>query len=140
MVACVHKKMFILKGIYVYGEPKNGIFGWVQKPFFSLRDSKLPAFMHRRIVLRMEIEEIWGYISIWYCVCTKAMFILKGSYGCGEPKNVIIGWGQKTVPPVTGQSTTRFHASPYRADNVNIPNLGTTFRLGTVFAPRQCLR
>ena len=42
------------------------------------------------------LEEIWGYPSPWYRVCTKAMIISKASYGYGEPKNVITLSVQKT--------------------------------------------
>ena len=33
--------------------------------------------------------EFRSYLSSWYHVCTNTMFILKGSYGCREPKNAI---------------------------------------------------
>ena len=35
--------------------------------------------------------------------------------------------------------TTRFRASPYKADSGNLQKFGATFRYGTVFAPKQCL-
>ena len=47
--------------------------------------------------------------------------------------------GANTVPPVTGQLTTRFQASSYRTDNVNIPNFVATLLKGTVFELRQGL-
>ena len=34
--------------------------------------------------------EIWVYFSPWCSICTKAMFISKGSYDYGEPKNVLL--------------------------------------------------
>ena len=37
----------------------------------------------------MKTAEIRVNRSPWYLVCTKAMLISKGSYGYGEPKNVI---------------------------------------------------
>ena len=40
---------------------------------------------------------------------------------------------------VTGLQTTRFDSSPYMAAIGNLGKFGATFRLGTVFAPRQCL-
>ena len=60
----------------------------------------------------------------------------KGSYGCGEPKNVI-----SAINPlaVTGLQTIRFHSAPYMADIGNFGKFGTTYSHGTVFAPRQCL-
>ena len=35
-----------------------------------------------------KFAETWGYHSPWYRVCTNAIYIRKGSYGNGEPKNV----------------------------------------------------
>ena len=40
--------------------------------------------------------EIRCYLSRWYRICTKAMVMPKGSYGYGEPKNVIALLVQKT--------------------------------------------
>ena len=34
--------------------------------------------------------EIWFYLSLWYCVHTKAMFISNGSYRYGECKNAFL--------------------------------------------------
>ena len=95
------KVMSILKGTHGGGEPKNVIIGWVQKRYLLLRDSKLLGFMYRRIGPTMDIyAKIWGYFSPGYRVCTKAKFILKRSYGSGEPKNVIIGWVQNPYLPL----------------------------------------
>ena len=38
-----------------------------------------------------------------------------------------------------GPANYPFHAAPYRADIGNLRNLGSTYRHGTVFAPKQCL-
>ena len=35
-----------------------------------------------------KFREIRAYISPWFWVCTKAMFISKGSLDYGDPKNV----------------------------------------------------
>ena len=49
-----------------------------------------------------KFEKIRGYQYPWYSVCTKPMFISKGSYGYGEPKNTfalsvqITHWALKT--------------------------------------------
>ena len=56
----------------------------------------LPGFVYSRIWSRMEIWENWGYLSTRYRVCTKAMFISKGSYAYWVPKNVIAVSVQKT--------------------------------------------
>ena len=56
--------------------------------------------MLRRIAPAMKIFGICGYFLPWYCVCTNAKFILKGSYGYGEPKNAISLSVQKLHRPV----------------------------------------
>ena len=33
-----------------------------------------------------KLLEFRGYLLPWYHVCTNARYMLKGSYGCGEPK------------------------------------------------------
>ena len=93
------KAMFTLKGSYGCGEPKNVTFRWVQLPYLPLRDSKHPGFIHRRIGPTKDAE-LRGNLSPWYGVCTKAMFTLKGSYGCREPKNVPFGWEQTPYLPL----------------------------------------
>ena len=54
--------------------------------------------------------KIWAYQYTWYCVCTNAMIISKGSYGHGEFKNTmpysvqipyLPAWGRK-LPRVMG--------------------------------------
>ena len=37
-----------------------------------------------------KFAEIWVYLSPWYCFCTKAMFISKGSYRYGESINTFL--------------------------------------------------
>ena len=38
----------------------------------------------------LKFGEIRVYLSPWYCVCTKPMYILKGSYRYGESKNAFL--------------------------------------------------
>ena len=47
--------------------------------------------------------------------------------------------GVKTALTCTGRQTTPSHVSQYRAENGNLRKSGSTFRHGTVFAPKQCL-
>ena len=84
------RAIFTSKRSYGNVEPKNVILVSMQKAYFPLRCCKLPGFMHRRIGPTMEFAKIRGYLSTWYCVCTKVIFISKGSYGNVEPKNVIL--------------------------------------------------
>ena len=48
------------------------------------------------------------YLSPWYRVCTKEILISEGSYGYGEPKNVICIWVQKPYRPVRACKSPRF--------------------------------
>ena len=105
------KAMFVSKGSYGCGEPINVIALSKQQTHWPLRTCKLHGFMHRRIYHTMKICEISGYLSPWYRVCTKAMFISKGSYGCGKPKNVIALSVQQTHWPLR---TCKLHGFMHR--------------------------
>ena len=48
-------------------------------------------------------------------------------------------FGTKTLLRSTGLQSTRYHASPYRADSANLRKFGATFRHGNVFAPKHSL-
>ena len=54
------REMFISKGSYGYGKPKNVLLEFVEKPHLPVRVSKLPRFMGGSIVPRMEICETSG--------------------------------------------------------------------------------
>ena len=47
--------------------------------------------------------------------------------------------GATTLPIGTGLQTTPCHAAPYWADNGSFRKFGSTYSLGTVFLPQQCL-
>ena len=102
------KVIFISKGSYGNVEPKIVILVSVQKAYFPLRGCKLPGFMHRRIEPTMEFAEIRGYLSTWYRVCTKVIFISKGSYGNVEPINVILVTVQNEYFPLRGCKVSGF--------------------------------
>ena len=46
--------------------------------------------------------------------------------------------GAKTLLTCVGLQTTPSQVSQYRAEDGNLRNSGSTFRRGTVFAPKQC--
>ena len=50
----------------------------------------------------VKFAEIGGHLYTWYCVCTKAIFTSKGSYGTVEPKNAILISVQKAYFPLQG--------------------------------------
>ena len=56
----------------------------------------------------MKTTEIRVNLSPWYLVYTKAIFISKGSYGYGEPKNVICWLVQIPHRPVRARKLPMF--------------------------------
>ena len=56
----------------------------------------------------MKTTEIRVNLSPWYLVYTKAIFISKGSYGYGEPKNVICWLVQIPHRPVRARKIPMF--------------------------------
>ena len=59
----------------------------VQKGYQPLRGFKLPGFMYHHIGPTMQLPKFRGFLSAWYRVCTKAIFISKGSFRDAESKN-----------------------------------------------------
>ena len=53
------------------------------------------GFHASRMATSVKICESRGYLSPWYRVCTNAIYIWKGSYGDGEPKNLNLVLVQK---------------------------------------------
>ena len=87
--ACTNAK-FILKRNYLCGEPKNSISQAVQRPQRPARVNKLPCVLQRRI--GKEIENFQNFGATYrhgIVLAPNAMYVLKGCYGCGEPKNAI---------------------------------------------------
>ena len=60
----------------------------MQKPHRPVRVIKLPVSCSAVLGQQWKFSGFRGYQLPWYRVCTNAIFILKGNYGCGEPKNV----------------------------------------------------
>ena len=130
--------MFIWKGSYRYGEPKNVIGLSVQKTYWPLRACKIPGFMQcRHRADKGNLRKFGAADHNGTVIAPKQlMFIWKGSYGYGESKNVIGLSMQKNLLAVTGQQTIRFHAELYRAENGNLGIFGTTCLHGTGYAPK----
>ena len=88
---CIHQKE--ARGIE---SPKNVFLSSVQNTNLPTRACKQPRLMYVSIKgWECKFEEIRVYLSPWHRVFTLAMFILKGSYGYGEPKNVFLSLVQK---------------------------------------------
>ena len=54
-----------------------------------------------------KFAEIWVYLSPWYRVCTKALFISKGIYRYGESKNAFLSSVQKPHLPMRDDKFSR---------------------------------
>ena len=131
--------MFISKGSYRYGESKNAFFYLVQKPHLPVQDGKLPRLMQASIGPRMEICGNPGLpFAMVSCLYQSSVYI----------KSQLKVWRvQKYIPVVcantaltsTGRQTTPSHVSQYRAENRNLRKSGSTFRHGTMSAPKQSL-
>ena len=67
--------IYIWKGSYGNGEPKNAILVLVQKADLAVRASKLPGFMQRRMGPSVQIAESRGFLSPRYRVCTNPIYI-----------------------------------------------------------------
>ena len=131
--------MFISKGSYRYGESKNAFFYLVQKPHLPVQDGKLPRLMQASIGLRMEICGNPGLpFAMVPCLHQNNPYINRN----------LLAWrvqifipvvGSKTALTCVGRKTTLSHVSQYRAENRILRKSESTFRHGTIFAPKQCL-
>ena len=127
--------MFISKGSYGYGEATNAFALSVQITHWVLRTSKIYQVSCIAVYGRQwKFGKIRGYQYPWYRVCTKPMFISKGSYGYGEAKNAfalsvqITHWALRT--------SNLYHVSciAYSAANGNLVKFAATNSHGTVCA------
>ena len=64
------------------------IVGWCKYRTDQYGTANFQCFVHSASDRQWNIVGIRVNLSPWKFVCTKAMFISKGSYGYGEPKNV----------------------------------------------------
>ena len=82
--------------------------------------------------------EIRAYLSPWYSVCTKAMFISKEARVMESPKMYSLSRCKKPTY-LCGYANYLFSCKAAQAENGNLGKSGPTFRHGTGFAPKQCL-
>ena len=108
----------------------------MQIPHRPVRINKLPRVKQRRVGEGIEIFEISRLPINMAPVCTKAMFILQGCYGCGETKIQFPSQCKNRTDRYG--STTLCLAAPYRASNESFRNFRDTFRHGTVFTLMKC--
>ena len=131
--------MFISKGSYGCGEPKNVISYSVKKPYLRLRAAKLRILKQCRIWPTLEICGSSGPpIPMVPCLHQINVYIKRKLRVLGTQKcNFLIG--AETVPTVTCRQTTYSQAMPYMANIGNLRKFGASNPQGTVFAPHQCL-
>ena len=86
--------------------------------------------------------EIWGYPCLPFamvpCLHQSNVYI-KRKLQEWRVENCISLVEAKTALTCVGLQTTLSLVSQYRAENGNLRKSGSTFRHGTVFAPKQCL-
>ena len=130
-----HNNAYIKRKLRVWRAIKCN-FLVVQQPYQLVWACKLPHVMLRRIGPTTEI--FWKFGSTYLHVCTKQCVIKRKLRVYRAQKcNFLVG--AKTVKGGAGLQTTPCHAAPYRADNENFRKFGSTYRLGTVFPPKQYL-
>ena len=94
------KGMFISKGSYGYGECKNDCSGLSKTPTYLCGSANYLVSLGAVEGRELKYAILRAYLSAWYSVSRKGMFISKGSYGHGECKNVLLRSVEKLQLPV----------------------------------------
>ena len=103
------REMFISKGSYGYGKPKNVLFESVEKPHLPVHVSKLPRFMGGSIGPRMEICETLGLpIPMVPCFHKRNVYI-KRKLRLWRGEKCIALVGAETALTSAVPQTTPFH-------------------------------
>ena len=132
--------MFISKGSYGYREAKNSFALSVQITHWVLRTSKIYQVSCIAVQGRhWKFGKIRGYQYNWHRVCTKPMFISKGSYGYGDVKNAFALSVQITHWALRTSNLYRVSCIAYSAANGNLEKFGATNTHGTVLALNRYL-
>ena len=132
---CVSDKaVFISKASYGYREPEN-----VFHLSLTCTGLQLPQFMEGSIRLRMESCVNSGLpIAMVPCLHQSNVYI-KRRLRVWRAQKWIPLVGAETAPTCTGLQTTPVHGGQYTTENGNLRKFRSTYRYGTVFAPKQCL-
>ena len=129
--------MFISKGTYGNGVPKNVTLVLVPKAHLEVRNFKIPGFNNRRLGPPVRICG-----SSWFPLGMVPQLHQRNVY----IKRKLLEWATQkfnpcfsaTSPPrSTDLQSTLFHASQYRAAGTNLRKFEATFGHGTVIAPTQ---
>ena len=80
--------------------PKMHFSSWFKNRTHMCRTANYPVSFKQTYGRERKFTEIRVYFLPWYRVCTKAMFLSKGSYRYGESKNGFLYSVQKPHLPV----------------------------------------
>ena len=124
----------------MYGEAKIAFTFSVKITHWLLRTSKMYQVSCIAVYgSQWKFGKIRGYQYPWYRVCTKPMFISKGSYGYGEAKNAFALSVQITHWALQTSNLHNVSCITYSAANGNLGKFGATNTHGIVFALSRCL-
>ena len=111
----------------------------MQKPYLLLRDFKLPHLMEASTGPTTEIcvnpDLPFGIVLFLH----QSNDYIKRKLQVWRIQKCIPLVGAKTALTCAGLQTTPSDETQYRAENENLKKSRSTFRHGTVFAPKQCL-
>ena len=129
--------MFISKGSYGYGEPKNVFLYSVEKPHLRVQVCKLPRFIGGSTGPRMEICVSSGLPMGMVPHFHKTNVYIKRKLHVWRAQKCNAIVSAETVLTSAVPQTTPFHGGQYRTENGNMRHFGPTNPHGTAFAPKQ---
>ena len=109
MVPCLHQK-----NIYIHRKPKGcraqEYYHWVganrEQTSTGLQITRIHMSPYRSDNAKFPI--VRGFLSPWFRVCNKAIFISKGSFRDAESKNIVLGLMQKGYKLLLGFKLAAF--------------------------------
>ena len=125
--------MFISKGSYGYGEPKNVLLESVEKHYLPVRVCKVPRFMGGSIGPRMEIFETSGLPIPMVSRLHQSNGYIKRQLQLWRAQICAAVVCAETLLTSAETQTTPFYAGQYRVWNGNMRNFERTYRHGTAF-------
>ena len=108
----------------------------MQKPHLPVCDVKLPRLMQASIGPRTEICGNPGLPFTMLSCLHQSNVDIKRKLQVWKVQKCIPLVGAKTTLTCEEQQTTQSHVIQYRAENGNLRKSESTFRHGTVFAPK----
>ena len=133
------KAMVISKGSYGHSEFKNLFPELVEISDLSLRGRKVPRFIGGSIGPRMEICETSVLPIPMVPRLHQSNGYIKRKLRAFRVQKCIAIVGADTVLTSAWKQSTPFQVGQYRAQNVNMRNIGPTNPHGTAFEPKQWL-